>query len=260
VSDLTRIEERFRMANPIPDPANPPLSASTAAAALLDLEKRRGTMQTDQTTQVPTTVPPQKKRRLVALTAAFAVVAAVAGIAIWLSGSGDETTVGSPRAVVEEFLAAARTGGGSAGSHLLTPEFREEQQDFENALGVWNARLVQPEECSNTFTARFRCVVVHYTDFHEAGGLSPFEQTMTFSVNEAGLISDIGFSVAEWDTKINPFNTSFMSWILEAHPEEAARMSGPPMGDSFNSEDAEIALQYVDEFVAQSDLYPEDAY
>ena len=33
-------------------------------------------------------------------------------------------------------------------------------------------------------------------------------------------------------------------------------MGGPPMGSQFDAEKARIALEFVDEFVAQSDVYP----
>ena len=49
-----------------------------------------------------------------------------------------------------------------------------------------------------------------------------------------------------------------MDWFRLAHPEVAAQMSGAPMSDTFNPEDARLALEYVDEFVAQSDDYPID--
>ncbi len=89
-----------------------------------------------------------------------------------------------------------------------------------------------------------------------AGGLSPWESHLTFTVNEANQISDMSFNVIEWDTKILPFNTQFFSWLTEAHPEVAAQMGFPPMGFGFNAENAETALQYLDEFLAQSDDYP----
>ena len=52
MSDLTSIERRFRMANPVPDPSNPPVPASSAAAALLDINARSIEMQT-QVQQLP---------------------------------------------------------------------------------------------------------------------------------------------------------------------------------------------------------------
>ena len=48
MTDLTSLEDRFRMANPVPDAANPPTTVVTAAAVLLDVEERSGTMQTQK--------------------------------------------------------------------------------------------------------------------------------------------------------------------------------------------------------------------
>lgn len=79
------------MANPIPDPGNPPVTVVTAAAVLLELEDRSGTMQTQEPI---TTTPPSQRRRngLIAAAAAFLVVL-IAGVAIVLaSATGDETT------------------------------------------------------------------------------------------------------------------------------------------------------------------------
>ncbi len=91
MSDSTNIEARFRMANPIPDPANPPVSVVTAAAVLLDVEERSGTMQTKE----PITTPTRTRRRrndLIVGAAAFVAVL-VAGIVIVLvTATGDEST------------------------------------------------------------------------------------------------------------------------------------------------------------------------
>ncbi len=93
MNDLTPIEERFRMANPIPDPANPPAMAPTAATALLELEERRGTMQTEQMPKPATTPSRDRKRTITAGIVAAAVVVAAA-LALWFGwlgngGSGD---------------------------------------------------------------------------------------------------------------------------------------------------------------------------
>ncbi len=90
---------------------------------------------------------------------------------------------------------------------------------------------------------------------HEPGGLSPNQVVISLAVNEAGQLSTVSFNIGNF-TNINSFNTRFFSWLEEAHPEEAALMGGPPGRAVLSAETAAIALRYVDDFVAQSDVYP----
>lgn len=92
MNDLTSIEQRFRLANPIPDPSNLPMAASTADAALLDLEARSVDMQTqDPPIRIePSSRPPRDRRWLIlALGAAAAAVVAIVIAASMLGGSGE---------------------------------------------------------------------------------------------------------------------------------------------------------------------------
>ncbi len=91
MSDMTCIEERFRMANPIPDPANPPLTAATPAAVLLDLEKKRGTMQPRENAST-TAPPPRRWNGPLVAAAAFAAVIIV-GVGILLASGGDDEEI-----------------------------------------------------------------------------------------------------------------------------------------------------------------------
>ncbi|MBT8202857.1 MAG: hypothetical protein KJO87_06090 [Acidimicrobiia bacterium] len=251
-----RVLQHLRALNPITDERTIDLPETSSTAFLEAIETRRRIMSVR--IERPVEKPPKKRtrRRNSALALGAAVIVAAVGVSAWLIGD-EPSDVGTPLSVAEKFIEAGLTGGGSEGLHLLTPQFLEEQQDFQNAFAAWNDRYERVGPCEeNPLTQMIRCVVLHHTDFHAAGGLSPFEQTMDFVVNDAGQIGDIRFSVEGWFTKIAPFNSSFMAWLDEAHPEEAAKMSDTPMGPAFNSEDARIALQYVDEFVAQSDIYP----
>jgi len=167
-----------------------------------------------------------------------------------------DTTVGSPPAVVEEFIELRTSGQAVASLDLATADVADDQ-DFAGGLEVWNLSGELTEPCKETFSG-FRCVLSEQNDFHAAGGLGPWTAPLTLTVNEAGLISAINASIVEWRSTISPFNARFMAWFGLAHPEVAAQMSGAPMSDTFNPEDARLALEYVDEFVAQSDDYPID--
>jgi hypothetical protein len=93
VSDLTSIEQRFRMANPVPDPSNPPVPASSAAAALLDINARSIEMQTQvqPLPDQPLTESPAPKKRMIPALAAAAVVIVVIILGVALFNSNDET-------------------------------------------------------------------------------------------------------------------------------------------------------------------------
>ncbi len=179
------------------------------------------------------------------------VVLAVFAIATLIDS--DEPVVG-PRAVVEEFIDLRSSGQAALSLDLATAEVVEDSQ-FAGGLEVWNLRGELTEPCEETASG-FRCVLSEQNDFHAAAGLGPWTATLRLTVNEAGLISATGVSVAEWESTIRPFNARFMAWFGLAHPEVAAQMSGAPMSNTFNPEDARLALEHVDEFVAQSDDYP----
>ena len=173
------------------------------------------------------------------------------------AGVGGGGVGGSPQAVVEEFIELRTSGQVVASPDLATAEVVEGRQDFSGGLEVWNLSGELTEPCEET-SSGFRCVLSEQNDFHAAGGLGPWTVPLILTVNEAGLISATEISVVEWESTINPFNTRFMDWFGLAHPEVAAQMSGAPMSNTFNPEDARLALEYVDEFVAQSDDYPID--
>ena len=155
--------------------------------------------------------------------------------------------------VVGEFVELRASGQHSAALDLTTPETAESQRDWFEAMEVWNLRSELTEPCEETESA-VSCVFSEVTDFQKAGGIGPYPVTVVFDVNEAGLISDMEFTISEWRTVIQPFNLGFWIWIRDAHPE--AELEFAPTGSQFNAEKARIALEYVDEFVAQSDVYP----
>ena len=89
MSYLTRIEQRFRMVNPVPDPADPPMSARTAATTLLELDRRKGTMQNTTPTQ-PTR---NKRRRPWLIVIAAAAIVIIVGVVAFAFVADDGTDV-----------------------------------------------------------------------------------------------------------------------------------------------------------------------
>ncbi len=84
MSDLTSLEQRFRAANPVPDPSDPPMAAASAAAALLEFEARSVDMQTEER---PTQLEPQQRQNVSRIVIG-AAAAAVTVILIVLFASG----------------------------------------------------------------------------------------------------------------------------------------------------------------------------
>jgi len=207
------------------------------------------------TTEQPVEKSPKERtrRRNIALALGAAVIIAAVGVSALLV-TDDGSDVASPEAVVQEFIDLQNSGQIDASLELVTAEVADRERDFFEGIEVWNPRSEQTEPCQEMSPNKFRCVTLEYDDFHGAGGLTPFENHMTFTVNEAGVISDVTDSLVEFGSIVS-FNVQFASWLGGAHPEQAAQMSLPP-SDGFDAEDARIALQYVDEFVAQSPFYP----
>lgn len=83
MSELTRIEDRFRDINPVPDESNPPMSVRSTAAAILALEERKVGMQQltrpkDKHTQQRSTAT----RWLVAAATLVIVLVAIGAVAL----------------------------------------------------------------------------------------------------------------------------------------------------------------------------------
>lgn len=96
MSELTRIEERFRAINPVPDVSNPPMPARSNAATLLALEER--TVEMQQLTR-PKEKTTQRRsgptRWLVAAGAAILVLVVLGAVALLDEGGvepGDTPT------------------------------------------------------------------------------------------------------------------------------------------------------------------------
>ena len=83
MSELTRIEDRFRAINPVPDESNPPMTAKSTAAALLALEERKvGMQQLTRPKDKPTQQRNTATRWLVAAAAVVVVLVAIGAVAL----------------------------------------------------------------------------------------------------------------------------------------------------------------------------------
>ena len=144
---------------------------------------------------------------------------------------------------------------------------------FSEALMKGGRQIALTGECVPTSIEAgetyIDCLVSVDDDFHGAGNVTD-SGVMTFRFGNDGLL--LGTSDTLWEddsgNKDDPewaeFNFAFNTWLAGAYPEVFA-MIGPeenvpmwylPGYASGNPDDMLIALQYVDEFVTQSDRYP----
>ncbi len=97
------------------------------------------------------------------------------------------------------------------------------------------------------------CGVRMDDDFHGAGGI--FEQGNS-------LFHVLDGKVVEWVDGLirndpGDFDGAFWAWLQEAYPEEAQAIGQPDASEALEtSVGMATALEYVAEFVAQSDVYP----
>ena len=151
---------------------------------------------------------------------------------------------------------AALEGGKSQG----TPLFAEEI--LMNAKQQWE--VVEPCEVTGENAAGeavVECLLSNTDDFWGVGGIFD-TKTQTFTVNADGLITSQRNIFAS--SRRDIFNRAFHQWLSDIHPDVYAEMdigrisSNGPGFDTQNPEHMLVAVDYVEEFVAQSDTYPLD--
>ena len=113
-----------------------------------------------------------------------------------------------------------------------------------------------------------KCESTSTDDFYGAGGIVD-SGTATFLVTEDRKISgssNEGDDIPWEETEKAMFNLAFHSWLMDAHPsvfddivafpDELGNIPGLNFGVNHQPAEMGIAVQYVGEFVAQSDVYP----
>jgi hypothetical protein len=105
------------------------------------------------------------------------------------------------------------------------------------------------------------CLIQDVNVFWGVGGISD-TKTRKWTVNTDGLITNNENSFAS--NRRNAFNRAFHQWLSDTYPDVYSEMgfgsisSNGPGFDRKNPELMLIAVEYVEEFVAQSDKYPLD--
>lgn len=275
MSDMTGVEVRFRMANPIPDPANPPSAATTPAAVLLDLEKKRGTMKTRENASIEAP-PPRRRNGLLVAAATFAAVIIV-GVGILLTSGGDDkadvattvttqappTTLPAPAITVDEalavndaYFAGYEAGDVEAAMALFTPDARftgvgpttHEKLRQNLAYKVAEGTVFTARECSvfaeSAASVSLQCRYGQHVYLAQAVNGPVVPITMTMVVTSAGvtqlaeILGDPDFFVVS-----RPFDR----WMAAHHPELASAVG---FGNWSSVEEARergvLVAQYAD--------------
>ena len=199
----------------------------------------------------------------------FAIVVGIAVAASGCSSTSDDAADESSEPAVVAVISAlnaknngdldewlsAHQGGKSAG----TPIFAEE------ILMNANQRWEVVDSCDVTGETGagdtiVECLIKDINDFWGVGGISD-TRTQTFTVNKDGLIS--GRQNVFASGRRDSFNSAFHTWLSATYPDVYSDAGFPNSGSSngpgFDTADPElmlVAVEYVREFVAQSDTYP----
>lgn len=288
MTDQERVYRLFVGTNPVPDVNSLRGDLAQAPAFLAAIEQRSRRMQTQEKPiiQQPEPPGPPRHRWLVPALAGAAtvIIAIVVGVALFGGNDEPDVTNDGPQpsptetttpaeaalpevAVVMSSYEAMNNGDIDGYLALFTEEAAaRERREFLQVLVNMNqqselaepCRLIEPTPAGE---ARVACTATLSDDFHGPGGLTA-TVAETFVVTDTGEIS-LRFTTEENFDGILEFNLAFGEWLMVAYPEvhadiaplEAGRIPGAGELDD-EPDDMLVALEYVDEFVAQSDDYP----
>ena len=170
--------------------------------------------------------------------------------------------------VVEAMVAARNSGDYEAwrssfitrfpfifGSQVTDEAELEWQHSQMAANDVWTIT----GECRLTGASTgITCPMELRNEFHGPAGLYFVVPEMRLMFNGAGELT--GVTADDYEIAGDPaeYNAAFDAWLAEAHPEVHASFGPRVEGENGlpNPEDMPTALEYVDEFIAQSDIYP----
>lgn len=266
--------ERLRRANPVPEPDRllaAPDAMETFVLAVMERTEETGERLAESVKMEKPVAQRADRRRssLLLIAAVAAITVAVAGallVTTWLrpdpepatptpteetaivNAAYDALNAGDIRAWLDHFAADAEVFGASPTA----------ARDLFEVLAAANYRAAIVEPCRRV-DGRVTCTITETTDFYAAGGLS-LTRTETFVVDEHGKIAEASARVvAITQPGYHVFTQAFYDWMRDAHPEVHAELRPritthlPP-----EPEQMRAALDYLDEFIAQSDVFPVD--
>lgn len=132
----------------------------------------------------------------------------------------------------------------------------ESELDWQRSYMAANETWTITAPCQSRGSA-VSCPMALVHDFFGPAGLF-FRTTVDFEFNDEGEISYLGTGSWEIAGDWGEYTESFDNWLLEEHPDVHASFGSRVEGENGlpNANDMPMAVEYVDEFIRQSDTYP----
>jgi hypothetical protein len=262
--------QRFREANPVPNPSALRERPVDPGVFLVSTQQRSKHMQStaDRIELTPQGGSPKFRP---AFGVAAVLIAVLIGAGLLASvRSSDNASAGLERraALIGEQARVYSEGDFDrwvsyyTGDATLWNGFSPEGPDLEVLFPVSvaaNERWMITGLCQARHGNEVTCPMRQSDDLHGPAGLA-LDAVFTFTFNEEDKITavrlDTGLPThfAQWNT----FDVRFVRWLEAAHPEVelVTVVQANDSGVMMTAESVVAALQYVDEFVDQSDDYP----
>lgn len=200
--------------------------------------------------------PPPPRFDWVPVVVIVALVAGLGALLVWYYGFRGESNIDKIEASI-----AAMNDGDVAGTLELYAEDASigspspvTNEEFFGYLRMTEARSTIVEPCEEAVANEVTCTVRHEDILFEEAGLAP-EMVHTYLFNDDGLVFSesvsMGEGVSEWLT----FYTTFTRWLETASERGYAYVTSPG-GVLMRPDTAPVFIANVEEFVAQSDIYP----
>ena len=172
--------------------------------------------------------------------------------------------VDQPVDLVEAEIAAANDGDVSAQLEFYAPDAIisrpttadqtiEQFLEYQVAIGT-QITIIDP--CEEVSANTVVCTVRHENELFDAAGIAP-EMSLTVRFDDDGLITSYSPGISGAIGYL-AFYDDFARWMREAHPAVYSQVWAEEglYSQRMTAETAPIFLQYVDEFVAESEKYP----
>jgi len=191
------------------------------------------------------------------------------------STTSQETTTTSSAAdmlaehvvTIEAMVASRNSGDFNAWRRHFIPDdpeifgsIRSEDSDldFQRSFMAANEAWTIDGDCQELAGDRVSCPFTLKNEFHGPAGLWFEVPALTFGFAEDGLISSLGADSWRIAGDLGEYNSAFDTWLGEAHPDIHASFGPRVEGEDGlpSAQDMPVALEYVEEFLAQSDVYP----
>lgn len=172
-------------------------------------------------------------------------------------------------AKIEEMVADRNSGDFDAWrAHFIaespdifgSPREDDSELEFQHSFMAANEIWTITGDCRMEGTQSVSCPFTMENDFHGPAGIFFTVPGLNFRFDDDLQISAMGANSWHIAGDMGEYNTAFDAWLARAHPDVHASFGPRVEGEDGlpNPEDMPTALEYVEEFLAQSDEYPVD--